>query len=606
MPELTPRQDSLVLYKTRPARVERAGKKLEIELEGGETLKVRPKDVVLLHPGSIQSLGELLPQAGELEIAWELLAGGTTNLAELAELAYGVYTPATAWAAWQSVADGLYFSGTPEEVVVRSPDEVAREQATRKAQVAEERARAAFLERVRANELGPEDGLYLREVEQLAWGQRARSLVLRDLGRAESPENAHALLLELGHWDHTANPYPQRLGLVTSPVAEGLPELPEEDRVDLTHLPAFAIDDEGNQEPDDALSLEGDRLWIHVADAAALVQPNSAADLEARARGASLYLPEGTVPMLPLHAIQALGLGLVDVSPSLSVGLDLDAEMEIRGVEVVRSWVRVTRLTYKEAEDRLGEEPFRGLHCLAQAHRHRRQERGAISIELPEVRMWVEDGRVIIHPLPPLKSRDLVTEAMLMAGEAVARYAEEREIPIPFTTQAPPKTHERPEDLAGMYALRRAFRPSQPSSAPGPHAGLGLEIYAQATSPLRRYLDLVVHQQIRAHLRGEDLLEVQEVLERVGATVAVIGSVRRAERLVRRHWTLVYLLEHPGWRGEGILMDKRGLRGTVLIPCLDLDARVHLRQDLPLNSQIHLALGEVNLAEQIAHFQVVG
>ena len=75
------RKDSLVLYKTRPARVTRVGKKLQIELEGGESLSVRPKDVVQLHRGPLHSLDELQPQAGEVETAWELLAGSTTTLA---------------------------------------------------------------------------------------------------------------------------------------------------------------------------------------------------------------------------------------------------------------------------------------------------------------------------------------------------------------------------------------------------------------------------------------------------------------------------------------------------------------------------------------------
>jgi hypothetical protein len=92
--------------------------------------------------------------------------------------------------------------------------------------------------------------------------------------------------------------------------AGGLPELPDEERLDLTGLPAYAIDDEGNLDPDDALSLDGDRLWVHIADVAALVRPGSPADLEARARGATLYLPETTVPMLPAAAVPRMGLGL--------------------------------------------------------------------------------------------------------------------------------------------------------------------------------------------------------------------------------------------------------------------------------------------------------
>ncbi|MGD9406396.1 MAG: RNB domain-containing ribonuclease, partial [Anaerolineae bacterium] len=255
------RKDSLVLYKTRPARVARVGKKLQIELEDGETLKVRLKDVEPLHPGPLHSLDELQPQIGEVKTAWELLAGTTTTLAELAELAYGAFTPASAWEAWQLVEDGLYFRGTPHQVQACTPEEVAQEQADRQARAEQERVRAAFLKRVRARKVLPEDGEYLREVEDLALERVPRSQLLRELDRAETPESAHALLLELGHWDRTTDPYPLRLRLPTSAPDVQLPALPEEDRVDLTHLPAFAIDDEGNQEPDDALSLDGDCLW---------------------------------------------------------------------------------------------------------------------------------------------------------------------------------------------------------------------------------------------------------------------------------------------------------------------------------------------------------
>jgi exoribonuclease-2 len=200
----------------------------------------------------------------------------------------------------------------------------------------------------------------------------------------------------------------------------------------------------------------------------------------------------------------------------------------------------------------------------------------------------------------------MVTEAMLMAGEAVARWAIQEGIPIPFTTQAPPWMDERPRDLAGMYALRRASQPSQPSSLPGPHAGLGLPAYVQATSPLRRYLDLVVHQQVRAHLCGGGLLDEAQILERVGETAATSASVRLAERLSRRHWTLVYLMDRPGWRGEAILVEKKGQRGTVLIPELDLDAQVPISLDLPLNSAVLLALRGIDLAAMEAKFQVLG
>ena len=604
MLNMTTVQGSLVLYKNRPARVAHAGEKFEIELEDGKTLKVRPKDIILLHPGPLHSLNDLEEPPGDVETAWDLLAGSTTSLAELAELIYGAFTPAAAWAAWQLVSAGLYFRGTPDVVEVSSAEEVARAQATRAARAAEEQAWTAFLEHLRVGKMTPEDSHYLKEVEELALGRRINSRVLRELGRVESPEKAHALLLKLGYWDHTVDPYPQRCNVSTAPPDLALPALPEETRRDLTHLLAFAIDDAWSTDPDDAISLEENRLWVHVADVAALVPPESAADLEARSRGANLYLPEGTVPMLPLQATQRLGLGLADVSPALSFGLEMTPDGEITAIEVVPSWVRVTRLTYDAVDLRLDEEPFKRLYGLAQRAETRRQARGAIAITLPEIKLFVQDGQVILHPLPALRSRGLVQEAMLMAGEAAARYALERGIPCPFTTQEAPEAGEFPDGLAGMYARRRTLKRSQQTNTPAPHAGLGLELYTRATSPLRRYLDLVVHQQLRAHLRGAPMLGEQEVLERVGAAEAVTGHMRQAEFLAYKHWTLVYLVQHPDWRGEGILVEKRDHRGTVLLPTLGMEVRVHLDQDLPLNSAISLSLRGINLPELDAHFQV--
>ena len=475
--------DSLVLFKNRPARVLQAGDSLEIELENGKTLKVRRKDVALLHPGPLHALADLQAEDGDVETAWELLTGGNTTLAELAELAYGAYTPPTAWLAWQLVAEGLHFGGTVAEVVAHTAEEVARKRAAREAKAAAERVWSDFMERLRTGKLVAEDRRHLVDVEALALGKRTSSRALRELGRTQSPERAHALLCELGHWDATVNPYPQRLEVDTRVPRAALPDLPEETRLDLTHLDAFAIDDAGNKDPDDALSWHDNRLWVHVADVAALVPPDSELDLEARARGCNLYLPEGTVPMLPPAATQALGLGLQAVSPALSFGLEVNADGGIVKTEIVPSWVRVTRLTYGEVETRLEESPFRELMRLAESSQARRRAQGAVFIELPELKVQAENGQVSLQPLAPLKSRDLVAEAMLLAGEAAAQFALAQNIPLPFTTQAAPEAPQVIEGLAGMFALRRSLKRSVQTGEPAPHAGLGLAAYARTTSP---------------------------------------------------------------------------------------------------------------------------
>ena len=114
----------------------------------------------------------------------------------------------------------------------------------------------------------------------------------------------------------------------------------------------------------------------------------------------------------------------------------------------------------------------------------------------------------------------------------------------------------------------------------------------------------MAHQQLRAYLHGERVLDNSEILERVGAAEAVTGSVRQAERMANKHWTLVYLLNHPGWRGQGVLVDKRNLRGMVLIPELNLETSLHLRRELPLDTAISLVLSRVNLPELEAYFRI--
>jgi exoribonuclease-2 len=87
---------SLVAYRDRPALIIENSPDLQIELEDGRTQKVRAKDITLIHPGPVIDLAHLEPQTGDAETAWELLSQDTVTLRELAELAFGGFTPSTA------------------------------------------------------------------------------------------------------------------------------------------------------------------------------------------------------------------------------------------------------------------------------------------------------------------------------------------------------------------------------------------------------------------------------------------------------------------------------------------------------------------------------
>ncbi|HDS15356.1 MAG TPA: RNB domain-containing ribonuclease [Proteobacteria bacterium] len=608
LPEL--KNGALLLYKSQPAKLIRTGDKLEIEIISSLPLqnkKVRDKDVSCLHPGPVENLQILSPEPELLNEIRALLSGEETTLPELAELLFNQTTPSSIWSAWLVVTEGLHFYGSPHLIQARNDEDYALEREKREVKKARREKWQAFIERVEKGSILEDDREFMLEIENLALGQGSESRLLQHLGRQQTQEHAHATLLELKFWPRHFNPYPQRLGVLTSDTApepreriEILPETTAE-RLDLSELAAFAIDDEGSNDPDDAISFDGRRLWVHVADIAAGVESDSALDFYARNRAATLYLPEMIHPMLPPEFNRRFGIGLETTSSALSFALEVDDNGIVTDLEIIPSRIRVTRLNYAEAEKQLLCNPIlQRIELLTAAHRQLRLAAGAIEIDLPECRIKAENGKVKITPLPSLASRVLVSEAMLMAGAATARYAERHALAMPYAGQPKPMedptgaTNSLPE-LVAMYNLRRKMKPGRPATSPLPHAGLGLNAYVRVTSPLRRYLDLVAHQQLRLHLAGRPPLSAKELGERIMAVSLPSTRVRQAERLANRHWTLLYLQQNPDWRGKGIVVARWNRKVQLLIPELALETELSGAGELVLGSWVQLDSPRINL-----------
>ena len=600
-----PAAGNLVVYKSQPARVDAVeGDKVVLSLAEGGTKRVRPKDVTPLHPGPVADVRSLDAGAGEIEEAWEAFAGESLTLAELAELAYGAYTPAAAWSSWRAVTEGLLFEGEPDDLLARDPEAVRADRERREAKEQAAAERKALLERLAAGQMRPEDTAAATELERLALGATQTSFILRELGREESPEEAQRLLMANGHWSELTDPHPARFGAPQAGAEGEVPELPDEQRRDLTHLDAFAIDDVGNTDPDDAVSLDGDRIWVHVADVAAVAPPDSELDVEARSRGATLYLPDGMRTMLPPTAVERLGLGLAATSPALSIGFRVADDGELTDIEVVPSWVRVTRLSYDTADERMDESPLAELAALAERFRAGRHENGAVAFQLPEVAVRLdENSEVVIRSIQELSSRRLVTETMIMAGHAVARFAQQEDLVIPFALQPAPQGEAGGEGLAWAYALRKLMRPSRVELAPEPHSGLGLSAYAQATSPLRRYHDLVAHQQLRAHVGDGSPAEKEALAQRIAGVGELVRALRRTERASNQHYKLVYLQRLGEWQGEGVVVERQGPKGRVLIPELALEPTVTLPKTTEPGTTVTLHLTGVDLPNLEARFR---
>ncbi|HID45203.1 MAG TPA: RNB domain-containing ribonuclease, partial [Chromatiaceae bacterium] len=267
------------------------------------------------------------------------------------------------------------------------------------------------------------------------------------------------------------------------------------------------------------------------------------------------------------------------------------------------SQVRVTRISYDDAEQRLQDPEFHALHEITKRYRAARLARNAAEINLPEVSVRVVKDAILIKPLPRLEARQMVTDAMLMAGEAAARFAEQHDIIIPYAVQPEPSEIRRPESMSEAYAYRRLFKPSNAALNPGRHFGLGLDYYARTTSPLRRYADLVVHQQLRAFVTGNTLLDKDKVAERMAEASAVTGIIRRAERLSNLHWKLIWLKEQGNWQGEAVIMALEERKAVVMIPQLALESRIRRSGDMQPDQQITLQVQDVDIPSQSVYFR---
>jgi exoribonuclease-2 len=619
-------EKSLAAYKGRPALVgEQAGGKIGIRLPGGEELKVREKDIEIIHPGPVRSLdgiGGPAEEAGNAagreagREAWELLRealpeGGAIPLQELAELVYGEYSPAAAWGAYALLLDGLYFRGTVQALGPRDAAEVEAGEARRRAKKQDSREREDFIVRLGTGRADPAaDGRFMQDVEALAWGSSEKSRTMKELGREESPEEAHRLLLETGFWTPMVNPHPRRFGV--SPVSPDIlpPPPPPEERRDLTTLAAYAVDSPWSDDPDDAVSIEGpaggQTLYVHVADPAASILPDSPAEREAGNRGATLYLPEGASRMLAEGALSLFALGLSEVSPALTFKITLDESGAPAGTEIFPSLVRVTRLSYGEADaltaggtggtGAAGD--LAALCVLGERNLRRRLEAGAALIELPETHIGIAGDRVTVEPVLPFRSAAMVRECMLLAGEGTALWAGRYLAggAFPYIGQEPgdlPK--EIMEGLAGAWQLRRCMRPRVLSARALPHRGLGLDAYTQVTSPLRRYTDLLAHIQIRAVLGGRAPMTEEDLTLRLGAGEAAARAVTQAERASRAHWTAVYLSDKKDSLWEAAALEKKGPRWAVLIPALGLETQAALRDNAAPNDTVRLRLKSVRI-----------
>jgi exoribonuclease-2 len=342
-------------------------------------------------------------------------------------------------------------------------------------------------------------------------------------------------------------------------------------------LGAVTIDDDDTVEVDDALSCDaladgGLRVRIHIALVADFVVRGGPMDREAAARATTVYLPEATIRMLPDRiACDAASLIAGPERHVLTTDVRLSAVGDIIGYSIYPSSIQIAaRLSYEDCDALLAAEAdtteavaLRRMYDAAIRLRERRRAAGALLVYRREPKLKVrENGEIeltLIDTMSP--SRQLVAELMVLSNYAAARWAADNRVPIIYRVQPV---------VGGDYAAQRPRLSLHPEF----HAGVGLDYYAQASSPIRRYMDLVLQRQLLAALAQPPAMAYQadELLTVLASAEAAEAEGKELERRAKRYWTLRYLernaigrpLEATAFRdGASAELDAYAVRGSL-------------------------------------------
>ncbi|KAJ6742164.1 EXORIBONUCLEASE II MITOCHONDRIAL [Salix viminalis] len=410
--------------------------------------------------------------------------------------------------------------------------------------------------------------------------KRIAGMILTAMGMGKTASSALNLLIDIGYFPVHVNLDMLKLNIHTDhpdeiiSAAEDLLSEPVDpdkiNRKDLTHLKVYAIDVDEADELDDALSatrLQDGRIkvWIHVADPTQYVQPGSKVDREAMRRGTSVFLPTATYPMFPEKlAMEGMSLKQGEVCNALTVSVILHSDGCIAEYSVNNSIIKPTyMLTYESASELLhmNLEEEAELKLLSEAASLRlqwRREQGAVDTATIETRIKVPNPE---DPEPSINlyvenqadpAMRLVSEMMLLCGEAIATFGSCNNIPLPYRGQ--PQSNidvsafaHLPEGPVRSLAMVRIMRGAEIDlRKPIRHGILGLPGYVQFTSPIRRYLDLLAHYQVKAVLRGDSPPLSAGQLEGMASLVTMqTRVVRRLCSSSLQYWIIEFLRRQP-------------------------------------------------------------
>ena len=350
-------------------------------------------------------------------------------------------------------------------------------------------------------------------------------------------------------------------------------------RNDLTSLYTFTIDGAETKDFDDALSLDKENgnfvVGVHITDLTPFIKKGDILEKEAKKRGTSLYLPDQRIPMFPEEIANHLAsLKKGEIRPALSFFITLDENAHILNYQILPTIIQVDQhFTYDEVNSLLTKnKTLQTLFSLALKARAKRLEQGGMIIALPELVFFFSSDNIVDIKLrnPEQPGRILVAEFMILANYLAAMFMEEKGIPGIYRSQLPPRDrvmNGTSKDIFILYLQRRLLSQSQLKTRPAFHHVLGLDKYTSITSPLRRFLDLILQRQMVYYLQeGKPLYTEDELSSLIPYFEDIIHRTNMIFSQRTKYWVLNYLKKRIKTTAEAYILEETQQGYKVLLP----------------------------------------
>lgn len=607
---------------------------MQVELDSGKRVKVKLANVLLKFdkpaPAELIAEGQRLAPEIDLDLAWEFAPEGEFGFADLARDYFDAKAGLAQQAAalfrlyeaphyFRRVGKGL-FKKAPEETVkaallgIERKKQQAAQIESWATELAEGRCPEPVQEQLYKILFKPDKNApeYKAVVEAAKRSQRAPLDLLKAAGAIRSPYQFH--------WKRFLfEQFPKGTGfpaLQAPDIAEPLPLAP---------VQAFSIDDSQTTEIDDALSVQGLGtgtvvFGVHIAAPGLAFAPGSPIDKVAGERLSTVYMPGWKLTMLPDEVVQRYTLAEGQDCPAVSLYVTMDeATLEVRASETKLERVPIAaNLRHDQLDDVVTEASLTGqapagyafapelafAFRLAQHLKARREVvRGKPeNFNRPDYNFRLEghtgapegDETVQISTRRRGAPLDLiVAEAMILANSTWGGWLAECGLPGIYRSQA---------SLAPGIKVRMGTKAL-------PHAGMGVAQYTWATSPLRRYVDLVNQWQIIAcarHGRTAALAapfkpKDAQLFSIISAFDAAYGAYNDFQHGIERYWTLRWLEQNGVTELEAAVMKD----GLVRADTLPLVFRANGCEQLPRGAHVRVRITGMDLLTLDLHAQLV-